>query len=102
MGDLQTNNLLSVNQHGFRSGFSCETQLILTVHDLLESFEHLERADSRIRDASRNYKIKSAKTELFKHYFFINTSKIRNKLPSVIKDAQSLESFKIAIRKHYQ
>ena len=35
MGHLQTNNLLSVNQHGFRSGFSCETQLILTVHDLL-------------------------------------------------------------------
>ena len=29
--------------------------------------------------------------------FFINTPKIWNKLPSVIKDAQSLESFKIAI-----
>ena len=27
MAHLQTNNLLSVNQHGFRSGFSCETQL---------------------------------------------------------------------------
>ena len=37
---LQTNNLRSVNQHGFCSRFSCETQLILTVHDLLESFEH--------------------------------------------------------------
>ena len=44
MAHLQTNNLLSVNQHGFRSGFSCETQLILTVHDLLESFEHKHRA----------------------------------------------------------
>ena len=30
------------------------------------------------------------------------TPKIWNKLPSVIKDAQSLESFKIAMRKHYQ
>ena len=45
MGHLQTHNLLSVNQHGFRSGFSCETQLILTVHDLLESFEHKHRVD---------------------------------------------------------
>ena len=63
---------------------------------------YLERADPRTRDASRNYKLKSAKTELFKHSFFINTPKIWNKLPSVIKDAQSLESFKIAIRKHYQ
>ena len=63
---------------------------------------YLERADPRTRDASRNYKLKSAKTELFKHSFFINTPKIWNKLPSVIKDTQSLESFKIAIRKHYQ
>ena len=30
-----TQHLLSINQHGFRSGFSCDTQLILTVHDLL-------------------------------------------------------------------
>ena len=63
---------------------------------------YLERADSRTRDARRNYKLKSAKTELCKHSFFINTPKIWNKLPCVIKDAQSLESFKIAIRKHYQ
>ena len=34
---------------------------------------YLERADSRTRDVSRNYKLKSAKTELFKHSFFINT-----------------------------
>ena len=63
---------------------------------------YLERADSRTRDASRNYKLKSAKTELFKHSFFNNTPKIWNKLPSVIKDAHSLESFKIAIKKHYK
>ena len=62
----------------------------------------LERADSHTRDASRNYKLKSAKTELFKHSVFINTPKIWNNLPSVIKDTQSLESFKIAIRKHFQ
>ena len=43
---------------------------------------YLERADPRTRDASRNYKLKSAKTELFKHSFFINTPKIWNKLPT--------------------
>ena len=59
----------------------------------------MKDSNSRTRDASRNYKLKSAKTE---HSLFINTPKIWNKLPSVIKDAQSLESFKIAIRKHYQ
>ena len=45
---------------------------------------YLERADSRTRDASLNYQLKSAKTELFKHSFFINTPKIWNKLPSVM------------------
>ena len=45
MVHLQTNNLLSVNQHGFCSGFCCMTQLILTVHDLLEYGEHKHRVD---------------------------------------------------------
>ena len=63
---------------------------------------YLERADSRTRDASRKYKLKSAKSELYKHSFFTNTPKIWNKLPSVIKDTQSLEHFKTAVRQHYQ
>ena len=63
---------------------------------------YLERTDSRTRDASRNYKLKSAKSELCKHSFFINTPKIWNQLPSVIKDRQSLEHFKTAVRQHYQ
>ena len=50
MAHLQTNNLLSVNQHGFRSGFSYETQLVLTVHDLLESFEHNHGVDIGVLD----------------------------------------------------
>ena len=66
---------------------------------------YLERADSRTRDASSNYKLKSAKSELYKHSICINTPKIWNKLPSVIlviKDIQSLEHFKTAVRQHYQ
>ena len=63
---------------------------------------YLERADSRTRDASRNYKLKSDKTELFKQSFFINTPNIWNNLQSVIKDTQSLEQFKTAGRQHVQ
>ena len=57
LGHLQTNNLLSdsVNQHGFRSGFSCETKLILTIHDLLESFEHEHRVDIGVLDFSKTF-----------------------------------------------
>ena len=62
----------------------------------------IERADSGTRDASRNYKLKSAKSELYKHSVFINTPKIWNNLPSVIKYTQSLEHFNTAVRQHYQ
>ena len=63
---------------------------------------YLERADSRTRDSSRNYKLKSYKPDLFKHSFFINTLKIWNNLPSVIKDTQSLEQFKTSEIHHFQ
>ena len=63
---------------------------------------YLERADSRTSDASRNSKLKSDKTELFKHSFFINTPKIWNNFQTVIKDTQSLEQFKTAVRQHFQ
>ena len=35
---------------------------------------YIERADSRTCDASRNYKLKSDKTEVFKHSFFYQHS----------------------------
>ena len=35
---------------------------------------YLERADSRTRDSSRNYKLKSDKPDLFKHSFFYQHS----------------------------
>ena len=63
---------------------------------------YIERVDSRTRDASRNYKLKADQTEVFKHSFFINTRKIWNNLPSVIKDTQSLEQFKTAVSQHFQ
>ena len=63
---------------------------------------YIERADSRTRDYSRNYKLKSDKPDIFKHSFCINTPKIWNNLPSVIKDTQSLEQFKTSERQHFQ
>ena len=68
---------------------------------------YIERADWRTRDASRNYKLKSAKSELYKHsrsqdLSMVDNAVIWNKLPSVIKDTQSLEHFKTAVRQHYQ
>jgi hypothetical protein len=34
---LENYNILTSLNHGFRSGYSCETQLIVTLNDLLQS-----------------------------------------------------------------
>ena len=65
--------------------FSSCTPCIQLQRVYIKEKGYLERVDSRTRGASRNYELKSAKTELFKHSFFINTPKIWNNLPSVIK-----------------
>ena len=36
---LSDNNILSPRQHGFRSGYSCETQLVLAVDDWARSID---------------------------------------------------------------
>ena len=42
-------------QHGFRSGRSCETQLITTTHDLLSSFNSKSQIDVAILDFSKAF-----------------------------------------------
>jgi hypothetical protein len=35
---LEKNKVLTTLNHGFRSGYSCETQLLITINDLLKSY----------------------------------------------------------------
>ena len=37
MDHLKCNNILIQNQHGFKQGYSCETQLISLVEDILHA-----------------------------------------------------------------
>ena len=41
MKHLKTNKILTNLNHGFRSGYSCETQLITTLNDLLTEHTYL-------------------------------------------------------------
>ena len=36
---LESYNILTSFQHGFRSGHSCESQLIITLHDLMSNYD---------------------------------------------------------------
>ena len=49
---LDKHNVLTSLNHGFRAGYSCETQLVVTAHDLLESFDSDTQADVLVLDFS--------------------------------------------------
>ena len=52
---LETNSILTNLNHGFRSGYSCESQLITTVHDFLTSFDKKRQVDIAILDFSKAF-----------------------------------------------
>ena len=50
MEHLQINNALIENQHGFRTGYSCLTQLISLVEDLLHAMDNQYQIDIILLD----------------------------------------------------
>ena len=52
---LDSHKILTTAQHGFRSGHSCETQLIQTVHDFAYSLNNKTQTDVVIMDFSKAF-----------------------------------------------
>src|SRR5664279_266711 len=52
---LEDNNILTPRQHGFRSGHSCETQLILAIDDWAKALDSGYRTDIAIFDFSKAF-----------------------------------------------
>ena len=48
-------HILSPLQHGFRRNHSCESQLIITIHDLLQYFDQKTQVDVAILDFSKAF-----------------------------------------------
>ena len=55
MAQLQHHRILTSLNHGFRAGFSCETQLVVTLHDLCQSLEQKSQVDVAILDFSKAF-----------------------------------------------
>ena len=55
MDHLETNNILTSLNHGFRSGHSTETQLLTTVHDLVTANDKRKQTDVAILDFSKAF-----------------------------------------------
>ena len=55
LNHLEKNNILTKLIRGFRSSFSCETQLLTTAFDLFNSFEREKQTDVAILDFSKAF-----------------------------------------------
>ena len=52
---LDRHKVLTSLNHGFRSGYSCETQLVVTAHDLLGYYDKNKQVDTMILDFSKAF-----------------------------------------------
>ncbi len=57
MNHLETHNLLTDLQHGFRSKRSCETQLLITTKDLISAIDQGKHVDMSILDFSKAFDV---------------------------------------------
>jgi hypothetical protein len=55
MNHLEKPNILTSLNHGFRSDHSCETQLAVTIHDMLQSFDRKKQLDIVILDFAKAF-----------------------------------------------
>ena len=55
MKHLNLYNILSDVQHGFRQHYSCELQLLLTVHDLVTSLDNSKQIDAVALDFTKAF-----------------------------------------------
>ena len=52
---LEKHKILTDLQQGFRSGHSCESQLIITLNDLFEAYDNKNQVDLIILDFSKAF-----------------------------------------------
>jgi hypothetical protein len=52
---LEKYNFLTSLNHGFKSGYSCDTQLIVTLNDLLQSYDQNKQTGVVILDFSKAF-----------------------------------------------
>ena len=55
LAHLESHNILVDNQHGFRSGRSCESQLIITTQDIASYLDKKQQVDAAVLDFSKAF-----------------------------------------------
>ena len=83
---LESYNILTSFQHGFRSGHSCESQLIITLHDLMNNYDRKVQTDVAILDFSKAFDTVPHKRLLHKLNHYGITGKINSWIASFLLD----------------
>ena len=52
---LEDHNIICDEQHGFRSGRSCETQLLITIYDLAQNLNNRKQTDVILLDFTKAF-----------------------------------------------
>ena len=55
LNHLDKHSVLTSLNHGFRSGYSCETQLVVTAHDLMSYYDQNRQVNTVILDFSKAF-----------------------------------------------
>ena len=55
LSHLENNKIVSPLQHGFGNGHSCESQLFLTMHDIMQNIDSKQQTDLVILDFSKAF-----------------------------------------------
>ena len=94
MAHFTRNEILTDHQHGFRSKRSCETQLILTIHDLAYSMDRGKQIDAVLLDFSKAFdKVSHTKLVLkLGHYG------VRGRIQAWIRDFLSNRTQAVVLR----
>ena len=84
LDQLENNKIVSPSQHGFRNGHSCESQLILTMNDIMQNFDSKQQTDLVILDFSKAFDTVPHKTLLFKRSKYGFTGNINKWIQSLL------------------
>ena len=86
MSFLDKHKILKTSQHGFRSGHSCETQLIQTIPDFTSALDNKTQTDVVIMDFSKAFDTVPHNRLLLKSSQYGVDGKINDWLSSFLKD----------------
>ena len=83
---LDKHKILTTSQHSFRSGHSCETQLIQTIHDFTSALDNKTQTDVVIMDFSKAFDTVPHNRLLLKCSQYGVDGRINDWLSAILKD----------------